>query len=259
MTDFFIADTHFGHRNIINICSETRPFNTIQEHDETIISNWNLVVSSEDRVFVAGDFFLGNRNSTARIKEILSLLNGTKILIMGNHDLEFKAHEWISFGFSKVVPMLEYKGCLITHIPVDPGEIRNQSKRGRYIANIHGHLHEAGNSKEMNETGRFCISADQTGLSPVTWDNLWLYICGAGGKYTYLEDTDKCVSRLHYKTLFGLYNSRGKRIRKKEVTINPKIVYNLFSTKIDNGCILISEAGLDKAFIVKAKNFVGVL
>ena len=39
---FIIGDPHFWHRAIINYCN--RPFETVEEMNETLIKNWNKVV-----------------------------------------------------------------------------------------------------------------------------------------------------------------------------------------------------------------------
>ncbi len=50
---YFISDTHFGHRNVLKLCN--RPFETIEEMNETIIANWNSRVSGNDTVFIVGN------------------------------------------------------------------------------------------------------------------------------------------------------------------------------------------------------------
>ncbi|MBP5230316.1 MAG: hydrolase, partial [Clostridia bacterium] len=52
---YFIADTHFGHKNILRICG--RPFETIEEMNETLIRNWNERVRGSDTVYIVGDMF----------------------------------------------------------------------------------------------------------------------------------------------------------------------------------------------------------
>lgn len=60
-----------------------RPFETIKEHDETLIARWNATVSRGDRVYHLGDFALTSR---IRAVELLGRLNGEKHLVLGNHD-----------------------------------------------------------------------------------------------------------------------------------------------------------------------------
>jgi len=78
---FFTSDTHFFHYNIIKYCD--RPFATVLEMNQTLIDEWNAVVSPDDTIFHLGDFSMCPKSS---VVEILSQLNGHKHLITGNHD-----------------------------------------------------------------------------------------------------------------------------------------------------------------------------
>lgn len=75
---FFTSDTHFGHENIIKYCN--RPFQSIDEMDNTIISNWNKIVKDNDTVYHLGDF--SSKDPYVYIKR----LKGNIVLIKGNHD-----------------------------------------------------------------------------------------------------------------------------------------------------------------------------
>ena len=93
---YFIADTHFGHENIIKYCN--RPFNTKEEMNSHMIKEWNSIVKQDDVIYVLGDFAL--MMSREQIKEIINLLNGYKILIMGNHDKKRSRGFWLNVGFN---------------------------------------------------------------------------------------------------------------------------------------------------------------
>ncbi|MGN1351246.1 MAG: hypothetical protein ACI4VE_00385 [Clostridia bacterium] len=49
---YFIADTHFNHRNIIEYCN--RPFKDTNEMNEYIIQKWNSVVKEEGKINIFG-------------------------------------------------------------------------------------------------------------------------------------------------------------------------------------------------------------
>lgn len=72
------ADTHFGHQNIIPHCE--RPFTSVSEMDETLITNWNNWVQPDDDVWHLGDF------AWKKHAEYLARLKGRIHLINGNHD-----------------------------------------------------------------------------------------------------------------------------------------------------------------------------
>ena len=259
MTDFFIADTHFGHKKILDFCAEQRPFKTIEDHDKFLIDSWNSAVTEEDTVYVLGDFELGGViHKWDRVKELLSKLNGEKVLVMGNHDVNLSAQLWEDAGFYDALPMLEYKGCLLTHIPIDPGEIKGQSKRGRYLANIHGHLHDEGNTEELLKSGRFCVSAELMGLTPMSWETVWYNICNLGGKYQSIEDSSRVVIRQNNEIHVKEFDSNSHRIKNSFISLKPNVVYNKVSEIFKHGCIGIYEDDISDMKIVKEKHFIGV-
>jgi len=104
---FFTADLHFGHHNIL--CYDSRPFLTIEEHDEVLIQNWNSVAPHDSKVFVLGDLFW-SRNPDVNLG-ILKRLNGRIILVKGNHEKWLKklTPQQISLKIDKVVDYLEIK------------------------------------------------------------------------------------------------------------------------------------------------------
>lgn len=54
---WFIGDTHFYHKNIIDY--ENRPFKSVEDMNKGLIDTWNSRVKKLDRVFVLGDFCFG--------------------------------------------------------------------------------------------------------------------------------------------------------------------------------------------------------
>ena len=77
---YFISDTHWGHKNIINFCG--RPYKDLPTMNQSLIDNWNSIITKDDVVYHLGDFSFGD------VKKYASKLNGKKILIIGNHDRE---------------------------------------------------------------------------------------------------------------------------------------------------------------------------
>lgn len=81
--NYYIADTHFGHNRIIELCN--RPFKDVEEMNKQLIKNWNDTVTDDDVVYILGDFAL-TISSKEEVCTILSELKGKKHLIIGNHD-----------------------------------------------------------------------------------------------------------------------------------------------------------------------------
>ncbi len=93
MSLFFTADTHFGHTNLTRAGrtpEKARPFDTVEEHDDYLVRQWNAVVRPHDTVYHLGDVCWG-RGGVEKFK-ILERLNGNIHLIRGNHDRDIKGH-----------------------------------------------------------------------------------------------------------------------------------------------------------------------
>ena len=81
METFFIADCHFGHKNVIKYCD--RPYSSIEEMDEDMIEKWNKKVHKNDKIYIIGDLFYFKIDN---VISILDRLKGKMTLIRGNHD-----------------------------------------------------------------------------------------------------------------------------------------------------------------------------
>lgn len=80
---FLVGDTHFDHRNIIDYCD--RPYDSVEEMNETLVANWNDAVATDDDDVV----FLGDLTVTddfATFADRLDRLNGTIDFVLGDHD-----------------------------------------------------------------------------------------------------------------------------------------------------------------------------
>ena len=79
--NYYIADLHINHNNVIKF--DNRPFSSVIEMNDTILHNWNSVVSKNDTVYIIGDFIWDKESAW---EEIIKSFNGHKVLIRGNHD-----------------------------------------------------------------------------------------------------------------------------------------------------------------------------
>jgi calcineurin-like phosphoesterase family protein len=125
------SDPHYYHANVIKYTS--RPFSSVEEMNKELIKRHNLLINKQDKVFILGDFSLGNKQETA---DIISQLKGYLILIMGNHDKSRSRKWFLDCGFNEVIkyPIILKDSFILSHEPV------YLSEDMPYV-NIHGHLH----------------------------------------------------------------------------------------------------------------------
>jgi calcineurin-like phosphoesterase family protein len=137
---FYTADLHLGHKNVIKLCS--RPFTSIEEMDAALIENWNLVVGKDDTVYILGDLSF---RSVGSVKPVLKVLNGTKHLIIGNHDKSWMKNVRLEEFFATVSPLLEIDDG-DTHITLCHYPMLSWNRVAHGAIHIHGHIHNNTNS-----------------------------------------------------------------------------------------------------------------
>ncbi len=159
---WFTADTHFGHKNIIKHCD--RPFDSVEEMDETMISNWNDRVQKGDRIYHLGDFAV--YCSTEHAHNILKRLNGEIFLIRGNHDKTVKSLEG-KFAFVRDYYELKYKPI---HVCLFHYALRTW--RGRHYGSWHLYGHSHGSLPPLKGEKCCDVGVDVWDYSPVSIEEL---------------------------------------------------------------------------------------
>ena len=159
---YVISDTHFNHANIIKYCN--RPFETVEEMNNTLINNWNETVKPEDTVIFLGDFCLGNRE---KVIEFGNKLNGHKILVMGNHDKVTKT-AFKEAGFETIYdvpPIIKFDEYNITirfsHAPYD-------SQMEDNYPNVYGHVHD----NPVDDATHYCACVELHDYRPIPLETI---------------------------------------------------------------------------------------
>lgn len=131
---YFIADCHFGHKNIIASCR--RPFDSLADMDQTLLSNWQARVTEADDIYIVGDLMYYCPDP----EQYLCRLPGRKHLIVGNHDPVWMAKTSPAFWFESIEHMavIELAGRTVTlcHYPM---MCWAESKREGLL--VYGHIH----------------------------------------------------------------------------------------------------------------------
>ena len=132
---FVVSDTHFTQTSMYRFTdacgNRIRPWaETAEEADALMIEAWNATVRPNDKVYHLGDV-----SKTRSGLKILGQLNGTKILIRGNHDI-FKLQDFAEH-FKDVRGTHKIGRLILSHYPIHPDSIPHWAH-----GNIHGHIHE---------------------------------------------------------------------------------------------------------------------
>lgn len=171
MATFFISDTHFGHENILHLAN--RPFEDVREMKNEMIDRWNKTVGDRDLVYHLGDFAWKGEDPY----DILTWLNGTIVILQGNHDPKPSPANCPEFRSSPYFETtLRGTKFVLCHYPIE-------SWNGMYkgAIHLHGHTHGHEFDRSFSHDGkktfrRFNVGVEAIDYTPVSLDAIMEYV-----------------------------------------------------------------------------------
>jgi calcineurin-like phosphoesterase family protein len=168
----FTSDWHLGHTNCLLF--DKRPFTDLEHMHRVLVNNYNAQVPKDGICYFLGDIGM---STIECVGPIIKSLNGTKILILGNHDKQQNA--MYNLGFDVVLNnstmYVAGERLTMSHCPLrglfredvtgmrgaQEGELwhgeRKQTKfsmdnEGQF--HIHGHIHSGPHNDKLRIDGR---------------------------------------------------------------------------------------------------------
>lgn len=167
---YFAADFHIGHNNVLHL--DERPFTDMEDMCRGLTKRFNGQVRDQDVCY-----FLGDMGQGARLKSFMDGLNGTKIVILGNHD--GKRQSMMNKGFDAAINsgsmIIQGELVTFTHCPLrgvyreDTSEMKGSSEGDNWHKelkyddysiedsgqfHLHGHIHSPNGGKSERVLGR---------------------------------------------------------------------------------------------------------
>lgn len=135
MTNWYTADPHFGHDNIIKYCH--RPFRNVGEMDAVLLANYVSCVGPDDDIWVIGDFGFGRAARSGYLENVFHQIPGRKHLVVGNHD----GAATLELPWTSISHLVEIKDgeqrLVLCHYPMITW---NGARRG--ALQLFGHVHD---------------------------------------------------------------------------------------------------------------------
>lgn len=173
---WFTSDPHFCHANIIKYCN--RPFDSVEKMNQFLIDSWNNVVGKDDVIFCLGDFILNANSKT--VDQIVNSLNGTKYLIVGNHEKSTLGSSYLRSLWKDIHDITEIfveddeitygeQHIVMCHYPMIAW---NASHRGSWqlFGHVHGGLSNKGIVK--HSPNQLDVGVDCHNYSPISYQQI---------------------------------------------------------------------------------------
>jgi calcineurin-like phosphoesterase family protein len=150
---FFTSDEHYGHKKVLSYCN--RPFDSVEEMNETLIARFNEKVTPQDVTVHAGDFCWHKKID---VNVIIKRLNGSHIFVKGSHD------SWLPKSAKYMWrKMIEGQFVVVCHYAMRTWE------RSRYGSwQLYGHSH--GNL--LPEGKQYDVGVDNNNFYPISFEEI---------------------------------------------------------------------------------------
>ena len=167
------SDLHFNHDK--EFIWKDRGYSSVQEMNEEQVARFNSFVSHEDTVYILGDCMMGMDISSGLA--YLRRLNGTKYLVIGNHDTDSRIEEYKKSGIFADIQFayrLRYKGhsYFLSHYPT----ITANGEDLRTV-NLFGHTHQTTTHFEDRKY-MYHVGVDSNYGFPISLDEIHEYYKG---------------------------------------------------------------------------------
>ena len=174
------SDLHIGHNR--DFIYQKRGFESAEEHDQALVSNWNELVAAEDEVYILGDVmskYSAIEDDFSYGLSVLKQLNGKLVILRGNHDSREKIEYYktcqnvVSAGDAALY--LDYPDdggyhFYLTHYPTLVSHRKLKTLKNALL-NLYGHTHQ----KEHFFNGHpymYCVCLDAHEMRPVLLDEI---------------------------------------------------------------------------------------
>lgn len=165
------SDLHLGHEHVIDFAE--RPFVDVADQDAQLWRAWAEDVDRDDIVVVVGDLAMGPARNAATWARVAHA-PGRKILVVGNHDVNWREADWREIGGSGELRLYpegfdEVRALLVA--PGDPPLVWTQYPLEDVPdgwVNVHGHEHHA----PPRSAAHVNVGVEQLEYRPIRLDRL---------------------------------------------------------------------------------------
>lgn len=165
---YVTSDTHFSHDK--EFLWGPRGFKSQWEMNESIIKNWNAVITEDDDVYILGDVVMSDTESgIAALKQ----LRGKIHIIRGNHctDAKVKLYQ----ECHNVVEVVDAKWLkvgkqmfFLSHYPTLTNNHDDEKPLSRRIISLCGHVHTPDKWNDWDKGLIYHVEMDAHGCTPIS-------------------------------------------------------------------------------------------